>query len=89
MNGAVQLDLLPPVPPKDIMALIEAKLPKSDWVTVSNVALAGNISVGLVYAWIEEGLIEAVNVGVPGRSYYKIYRPTVIAFYHKRLGGET
>jgi hypothetical protein len=85
MKGAVQLDLIPPEPPKNILETIDAKLPRRDWISVSDVAIAANVSVTLVYAWIDEGLVQSVNVGAT-KSYHRIFRPSVIKFYQSRLG---
>lgn len=86
MAKSIQMDLIPPKPPKTVLETIDSKLPGADWVSVSSVAIACNVSVGLVYAWYEEGLIEGVNVGTTSKAYYKILRSSIINFYRKRLG---
>jgi len=88
MSGGQQLDLIPREVPKTLLASLEAKLPQREHISVSDVAIAANVSVTLVYAWIEEGLIEAVNIGTGGKNFWKVYRPSVVAFYRKRLGME-
>jgi hypothetical protein len=89
MSGAQQLDLIPRDPPKNVMEAIERKLPRADWVSVSDVAISINVSVTTVYSWLDEGLIQHVNASAnKDRQYYRIYRPSVIAFFKARLGIE-
>ncbi|MFH0878573.1 MAG: helix-turn-helix domain-containing protein [Lentisphaerota bacterium] len=66
--------------------LIESKLPKSDWIKVSDVATAFNLSVAAIYNWIEEGHITSFNSGTPDRASHMIFRQSVLFFAKQRLG---
>jgi hypothetical protein len=63
---------------------IERRLPKSDWLSVAEVACAFDRSVTVVYAWIEQGSI--LNFRGSDSGANQIFRPSVIAFAKQRLG---
>ena len=80
MNEPCQLELFA----HDALDAIDRRLPRGDWVTVSDVASAFNYSVTVVYSWMDEGLV-VVFRGTDNGSH-KIFRPSVMAFARKRLG---
>jgi hypothetical protein len=71
-----------------LLAAVCARLPNSELVSVSDVATACNVSVTLVYTWIEEGLVHAVNLGSESKTYWKVFRPSVVDFWTRRLAGQ-
>lgn len=88
MSDPIQLSLFPESHPESALEAIERRLPKRDWVSVSDVAGAFDRSVATVYNWIEEGLVTDFDSGSCQRSAYLIYRPSVIALAKSRLGIE-
>jgi hypothetical protein len=52
---------------------------------VSEVAGVCNVGSRLVLAWLQQGLIEGVNVGSAKKPYFRIYAPSVVKFVEKRL----
>jgi hypothetical protein len=53
------------------------------FVSVSLVASACDVSVMTVFSWIQSGEIEARNVSVAPRPYYRIFAPSVIRFFER------
>lgn len=84
---AEQLDLFPRDKPEKLMAFLAGKLPGTDLIGVSDVAGACNVSVHLVYGWIDEGMVQAVNFGSTKRPYWRVYRRSVLALMQSRLAG--
>lgn len=69
------------------LAALLARLPKHEWLLVSEVASATNQTSRSIYAHIESGNLHAMNFGVnESRPFFKIYRPSVVDFYKRRLG---
>jgi hypothetical protein len=66
---------------------MHARLGGKALVPAADVATACNVSADTVYAWIEEGLVEGVNVGRGSRPRWQVYGPSVVAFYEERLAG--
>ena len=84
---AKQLELLPREKPADLMAYFKGRLPAAALLAVSDVASCLNVSTTLIYAWIEAGEVQAVNLGSSDRPYWKIYRQSVLdALGHKLAG---
>jgi hypothetical protein len=85
------MDLFPREAPATMLAALKTRLGEREFAPVSFVAGACNVSVTLVLdGWIQEGLIEATNVGSKDRPYYQVYVPSVLRFYESRLvGAET
>ena len=82
------MDLFPPEPPTTMLAALRVRLGTREFAPVSAIASACNVSVTLVLdGWIQEGLIEATNVGSKERPYYQVYVPSVLRFYESRLVG--
>lgn len=53
------------------------------YVSVSHVATACDVSVMTVFTWIQSGVIEARNVSLAPRPYYRIFAPSVIRFFER------
>lgn len=68
-----------------LMERIEDRLGGRDLIGVSEVADACSVGVSTVYTWIECGAIEAVNISVARRPYYKVFRNSVVKFMRERL----
>lgn len=81
-----QQELFPRETPAHFLDHVRSRLGNKRSVSVSDVAGTCNVSVTTVYAWIDAGLVEAVNVGIT-RAYYQVYAPSVIAFIEKRMVG--
>jgi excisionase family DNA binding protein len=62
-----------------------SRLPRGDFLTVSDVAVALNVSADAVYGWIEAGEVRSVKWGLQ-KAFYKIYRPSLIEFLRGRIG---
>jgi hypothetical protein len=88
MTNPIQLSLFQDSKPETALEAIERRLPRKDWIPVSDVATAFDRSVATVYNWIEEGLVTDFDSGSCKRSAYLIYRPSVIALAKSRLGIE-
>ena len=69
-----------------MLVSMHARLGGKALVPAADVATACNVSADTVYAWIEEGLVEGVNVGRGSRPRWQVYGPSVVAFYEERLG---
>ena len=85
MGTARQQLLFPEPTAESLLSAVRARLGTRTLTTVSAVAQACNVSVTTVYHWIEEGLVQAVNVGSGTKGYYQVFAPSVLEFYRKRL----
>jgi hypothetical protein len=68
-------------------ALVEAirkRLGERLVVRPADVAAACDVSLSTVYAWIEEGVVDAVNIGRGGRACWQVLTTSVVAFYERR-----
>lgn len=63
---------------------IRRRLGNRVMVRPADVAAACDVSISKVYAWIEEGAIEAVNIGGKGRATWQVLAVSVVAFYERR-----
>lgn len=70
-----------------IAAAVARRLGGKDLAPTAVVAAACNVSADTVRAWIEEGHIEAVNVGTGGRPQWQVLAASVVAFYVRRADG--
>jgi len=69
---------------RDVVEHVRQVLGSRPVVGTADVAIACNVSMGLIYAWIDEGLIKAVNVGTTDRPYYRIHSQSVVTFLESR-----
>ena len=67
------------------MADVLQRLPIMDFLKVSDVTSALNIHEGAVYAWIEEGKFEVMNLGAGKKPYYNINRKSFLKFLETRI----
>lgn len=67
---------------------IKGRLPTT-WARVSTVAIALDISSATVRAWVEQGLVVAVDYATrQERAAWNVYVPSVIEFLRTRQGGK-
>jgi hypothetical protein len=67
---------------------IKSRLPAT-WAKVSLVALTLDISSATVRAWVEQGLVIAVDYAArQERAAWTIYVPSLLEFLRKRQGGK-
>lgn len=85
---APRSELFNDAPPSDMLSAFEARLPQKTYVKVSDIAAAADVDTDIIYGWIDAGLVEAVNLGSRERAYWKVFRPSVIAFYQRRISGK-
>lgn len=71
----------------DLAASLEARLPKSDTLSVSDVCAALNVCVITVYAWVESGEVEAIDLGRGKKHFWKLSRNSLIDFLKRRSMG--
>jgi hypothetical protein len=92
MPALIQLGLFD-APPPERAAWIDRRLPRQDYLCVSDVAEAFNVCSNTVCAWIESGEFQkaaqsdepaVLNLGAASSPRYRIARPSVIKFYLKR-----
>jgi hypothetical protein len=76
------LPLPDPVEPS-FTAELRKRLGHRAFVSVSLVASACDVSVMTVFSWIQSGVVEARNVSVAERPYYRIFAPSVIRFFER------
>ena len=74
-------------PRNAISAAVARRLGGKDLAPTATVAAACNVSAETVRGWIEEGMVDAVNVGTGGRPQWQVFVPSVVAFYEERLVG--
>ena len=84
----VQMDLIPRERPETALAAIRAAIGGKLWQTPPEIATACGVGLTVVYSWMDEGLIEAVNVSAGSKASNKIFAPSVIKFYERRIGVE-
>ena len=87
MAKAVQTEMFPRENARSLYEAVKARLGVKSIVRPVAVASACNVSIGTVYAWIDDGRIEAANVG-GDRAYWQVFAPSVLKFYRERLGIE-
>jgi hypothetical protein len=63
---------------------LRKRLGSKAFVNVPFVAEACSVSVTTVKTWIDSGAIEARNLSVSDKPFYRIYAPSVLAFYERR-----
>lgn len=88
MGTGTQQELFAREAPADLLAAVRQRLGGREVVRPSDVSAACNVSIAMVYAWMEEGLIESTNVSAGSKPYYQVFVPSVIRFYAQRLGVE-
>lgn len=80
-----------PVP--ELAGWIDGRLPRQDYLAVSDVAGALNVCCNTVIAWIEAGEFQkatgteeptVINLGAASTPRYRIARPAVIRFFLSR-----
>ncbi len=76
-----------------MIAEIRRRLGNQRLLSAATVASACDVSVNLIYTWIDTGAIEAVDLststkkrGKRPKACWRIYRPSVIEFFRKRMG---
>jgi len=68
------------------LQLVMARLPQTDWLTVSDVVSALKLSSSdVVYAWIDSGRFESLNVSGGDKPFYKILRSDFLRFLQTRV----
>ena len=72
---------------EDFLEYIIDRLPRTNLLDVADVATAFDVSNGLIYAWIDEGHLRTFNEGSKNRRRLRIWRPSVLEFADKRMGG--
>jgi hypothetical protein len=89
MPTAVQRELFPDAKATSMLERIRRSMATRELVSASEVAVACDLSMNSIYALIESGDIEGVNVAAEGhRAYYRIFAPSVVRFFERRLGVE-
>jgi hypothetical protein len=82
-------------PTPERAAWIDGRLPRGDYVSVSDVASAFDVCCNTVCAWIEAGEFHraaglsepaVMNLGAASAPRYRIARPSVIRFFMIRAG---
>jgi len=68
---------------------IVSRLPQRDWVKVSDICIACDCDKNTVYAWIDEGKFESVNLasGTDQKAFRKIHRLSFLRFIQTRIAG--
>ena len=88
MTTGKQRDLITRDPPALMVDSIRERLGRAEYGSVSHVAAACNVGVKLVLdGWIQEGHIQAVNCGGKEKPYYRVYLPSVVEFWKRRMVG--
>lgn len=72
----------------DFIATLSKRLAGAEFRRPSEIASACNVSVTMVYAWIQEGRIVAVDVSSKDKAYWQILAASVVGMYRSRLGLE-
>jgi hypothetical protein len=67
-----------PAAPPSMRDYLRGRLPAKELLNVIDVALACDVCVSKVYLWIDEKMVQAVDIGTTQKPYWKIYRPSVI-----------
>lgn len=78
---------LTPMPRQDqtaLSAFLDRRLPRIELLTIPEVATACRVSSSVVRGWIEEGSVEAANMGAGRRARWLIYRPSVLLHMERR-----
>jgi hypothetical protein len=70
----------------DFILTLSKRLEGAEFRRPSEIAGACNVSVTMVYAWIQEGRIVAVDVSSKDKAYWQILAASVVGMYSKRLG---
>lgn len=71
-----------------IMEVLERRLPAGEFVQVTDVAVAMDVTCSTVLALIDDGRLSAINVsaGDGRQARYRILRTSVVAFWKGRAG---
>ena len=64
---------------------LRKRLGHRSFVPLSHVASACDVSCATVKAWIDAGVIDALDISVTSRPYYRIFAPSVVRFYERRM----
>ena len=67
-----------------LQALVD-RLPARPLLTVSDIAIALDVSGSLVYAWIDSGQFRILNAHGGDKAFYKIFRESFITFLKGRI----
>ena len=71
-------------------AALVKRLPTNEWLSVADVASACDLSIVAVRAHMDCGNFHAMNFGASeSQPYRRIYRPSVVDFFKRRLGVES
>lgn len=67
-----------------LVGAIERRLPGGDLLSLADVAAAFSVNEKTAKAWIEEGAIEAINLGSGAKARWMFFRPSVLSFLRER-----
>jgi hypothetical protein len=70
-----------------IIGAIRRRLGGVEFATTVEVAAATSVSTDIVRRWVSEGAVEAVDIAAAGRPIWRIYVPSVVAMYERKLEG--
>lgn len=82
-------ELFPRDQPMSAYQTVFARLPQTEWLKVSDVCVACDMDKSTVYAWIDEGRFEAINLAARGeeKAFWKIHRLSFLRFIQTRIAG--
>lgn len=83
LSSQAELEIAPRTA-QTMVGQIRTQFAHRGFVSVSEVAIACNISCRTVLAWLQQGLVEGLNVGSKEKPYYRIFAPSVVGFFEKR-----
>lgn len=67
------------------MKAIEEALPVQQWLHVSDISAVLGVSNYIIYSWILDGSLPAINLStVPNKPYYKVLRTEILKFLKER-----
>lgn len=72
---------------QDIIAWIDARLPRNYWVSIPELCAAGDVDDEVVRGWIDSGEIEAMDHGAGSKQHQRMVRHSVLDFYARRAAG--
>jgi hypothetical protein len=78
-----QPDLLKLPAAPNMREFLRGRLPHNELLNVSDVAVACDVCVSKVYLWIDERMVDAIDIGTSQKPYWKIYRPSVLKLIDK------
>ena len=67
------------------MQAIVNRLPASDLLNVSDVAVALGVTQPTVYGLIQQGSLRALNCGTRTKPYYRIFRTSLLTYIKKAI----